>query len=233
MRQTRLSNETADYQIRREELRLAEIELMRQSERVAELRRGLPPGAPVQDYVFQEGPTDLNAGDSPIRTVRLSELFSAPGRTLVIYHLMYGKSQTSPCPMCTLWIDGYNGVVQHLAQNVDFVIAAAADPATLREHARARGWHNLRLLSCGDSTFKYDLGSEDAAGVQDSAISVFTLGPDGAPRHFYSAHPRMSDDIDQRGIDLLAPVWHVLDLTPPGRGNWYAQLDYTANGSGR
>ena len=233
MRQTRLSNETADYQIRREELRLAEIELMRQSERVAELRRGLPPGAPVQDYVFQEGPTDLNAGDSPIRTVRLSELFSAPGRTLVIYHLMYGKSQTSPCPMCTLWIDGYNGVVQHLAQNVDFVIAAAADPATLREHARARGWHNLRLLSCGDSTFKYDLGSEDAAGVQDSTISVFTLGPDGAPRHFYSAHPRMSDDIDQRGIDLLAPVWHVLDLTPPGRGNWYAQLDYTANGSGR
>ena len=60
-----------------------------------------------------------------------------------------------------------------------------------------------------------------------------TLGADGAPRHFYSAHPRMSDDIDQRGIDLLVPVWHVLDLTPPGRGNWYAQLDYTANGSGR
>jgi predicted dithiol-disulfide oxidoreductase (DUF899 family) len=43
----------------------------------------------------------------------------------------------------------------------------------------------------------------------------------------------MSDDIDQRGIDLLAPVWHVLDLTPPGRCNWYAQLDYTANGGGR
>jgi hypothetical protein len=35
------------------------------------------------------------------------------------------------------------------------------------------------------------------------------------------------------GIDLLAPVWHVLDLTRPGRGNWYAQLDYTANGGGR
>jgi hypothetical protein len=35
------------------------------------------------------------------------------------------------------------------------------------------------------------------------------------------------------GIDLLAPVWHVLDLTRPGRGNWYAQLDYTATGGGR
>jgi predicted dithiol-disulfide oxidoreductase (DUF899 family) len=29
-----------------------------------------------------------------------------------------------------------------------------------------------------------------------------------------------------RGIDLLAPVWHVLDLTPQGRGDWYARLDY-------
>jgi predicted dithiol-disulfide oxidoreductase (DUF899 family) len=62
---------------------------------------------------------------------------------------------------------------------------------------------------------------------------VFTLGPDGAPRHFYAAYPRMSDHIDQRGIDLLASVWHVLDRTPPGLGNWYAQLDYTASGGGR
>jgi hypothetical protein len=40
---------------------------------------------------------------------------------VVIYHFMYGKKQTNPCPMCTMWIDGYNGVGQHLAQNVDFV----------------------------------------------------------------------------------------------------------------
>jgi predicted dithiol-disulfide oxidoreductase (DUF899 family) len=36
----------------------------------------------------------------------------------------------------------------------------------------------------------------------------------------------MSGDIDQRGIDLLSPVWHMLDLTPRGRGDWYASLDY-------
>ncbi len=226
MRHTRLSNEPADYLARREELRLAEIELMRHGERVAELRRGLPPGAPVQDYVFEEGPRDLNAGDRPTRTVRLSELFSAPDRSLVIYHLMYGKLQTSPCPMCTMWIDGYNGVAQHLAQNVDFVIAAAADPATLRAHARARGWHNLRLLSCGESTFKYDLASEDADGEQDSTISVFTRDDQGTIRLFYSSHPRMAENIDQRGLDLLNPVWHMLDLTAAGRGDWYPELAY-------
>jgi predicted dithiol-disulfide oxidoreductase (DUF899 family) len=116
----------------------------------------------------------------------------------------------------------------HLAQNVDFAIAAAADPPALRAHARNRGWRNLRLLSCGDSSFKSDLGSEDDQGNQDSAISVFSRDDQGILRHFYTAHPRMADDIDQRGIDLLSPVWNLLDLTPQGRGDWYAELSYPA-----
>src|ERR1700694_2208988 len=106
-RQTNLTTESANYLAKRDELRLAEIELMRQRERVAELRRRLPEGAIVQDYVFEEGPARLDAGDTPTRTVRLSELFTAPNRSLVIYHFMYGKKQTSPCPMCTLIIDGW------------------------------------------------------------------------------------------------------------------------------
>lgn len=225
-RQTNLPNEPSDYLAKREELRLAEIELMQQRERVAELRRRLPQGATVQDYAFEEGPANLDAADTPIRTVRLSELFTLPGRALVIYHLMYGKKQAKPCPMCTAWIDGFNGVAGHLAQNMNLAVVAAADTPTLRAHARARGWKRLRLLSAGPSTFKYDLGSEDRDGNQDSTISVFTRGSDGAVRHFYSAHPRMAGDIQERGIDLLSPIWHMLDLTPQGRGDWYAKLEY-------
>ena len=226
LRQTRLTNESPEYRERREELRLAEIDLMQRRERVAEMRRRLPPGATVQDYAFHEGPPDLDAGDSPARSVRLSELFTGPDRSVVVYHLMYGKKQTNPCPMCTMWIDGVNGVGHHLAQNVDFAIAAAADLPALRQHARNRGWRNLRLLRCGTSTFKYDLRSEDAEGHQDSTISVFTRDRDGALRHVYSTHPWMAEDIKERGIDLLSPVYNLLDLTPEGRDNWYAQLTY-------
>jgi predicted dithiol-disulfide oxidoreductase (DUF899 family) len=232
MRYTRLANESAEYLVKREELRNAEIDLLKQGERVAALRRGLPQGAPVKDYMFREGPADLDEGDEPVAEVQLSDLFSAPDRPLVVYHFMYGKLQTTACPMCTLWIDGYNGVAHHLQQNVDFVILAAADPATLRAHARKRGWHNLRLLSAGDSRFKYDLGSEDPDGNQNSTISVFTRDPDGGVRHFYTAHPRMAEDIDQRGLDLLCPVWNVLDLTPQGRGDWYAELVYPDGATG-
>jgi len=225
-RQTNLPNESSEYLAKREELRLAEIELMRQRERVAELRRRLPDGATVQDHIFEEGPANLDAGDTPIRTVRLSELFTMPDRALVIYHLMYGKKQVRPCPMCTAWIDGFNGVAEHLAQNINLAIVAAADTPTLRAHARARGWKKLRLLSAGSSTFKYDLGSEDREGKQDSTISVFTRARDGDIRHVYSAHPWMASDIKERGIDLLNPLWHMLDLTPQGRGDFYTKLEY-------
>jgi predicted dithiol-disulfide oxidoreductase (DUF899 family) len=227
MRHTRLPNESEEYLAKREELRLFEIESMKLRERVAELRRQLPQGPAIKDYAFLEGPADLNADDAPAHIVHLSELFSGPDRSLVIYHFMYGKRQTSPCPMCTLWIDGYNGVAHHIRQNVDFAIVAAADPPVLREYARRRGWHNLRLLSTGEgSTFKYDLGSEDRQGNQDSTISVFTRDADGTLRHFYSAHPQMAANIKERGIDLLTPVYNLLDLTPQGRGKWYAELEY-------
>ena len=102
------------------------------------------------------------------------------------------ENGTGPCPMCTSLIDGLNGLAVHLEQNVDLVIVAAAAPEALRAHARRRGWNRLRLLSAGASTFKYDLGSEDREGGQDSTVSVFTRDAKGAVHHFYSAHPRMA-----------------------------------------
>ena len=60
LRQTNLPNESEEYLSRREELRLAEIELRNQRERVAELRRKLPKGPAVQDYIFEEVAASLD-----------------------------------------------------------------------------------------------------------------------------------------------------------------------------
>jgi Bacterial protein of unknown function (DUF899) len=101
LRQTRLTNESAEYRARREALRLAEIDLMQRCERVAELRRSLPPGATAQDYVFQEGPADLNAGDSPTRSVRLSELFSGPAPwSSITSCTARSRRIPAPCAQC-------------------------------------------------------------------------------------------------------------------------------------
>jgi predicted dithiol-disulfide oxidoreductase (DUF899 family) len=225
MRATNL-DEDDEYLAAREELRLAEIELIDHRERVAALRRALPAGPVVDDYVFLEGPSDLAAGDDAVHEVRLGELFTAPDRPLIVYHFMFGKAQTSACPMCTMWIDGFNGLAHHIRQNVDLVIVAAADPTRLLAHGRARGWQRLRLLSAGDSTFKRDLASELDDGSQISTVSVFDRDADGRVRHRYTSHPEITDERRERGIDLLCATWHLLDLTPQGRGDWYASLDY-------
>jgi len=214
---TRL-NESIDYRQRREELRAAELDLTDHVERVATLRRALPLDTIIDDYEL----IDVSTRDQ----IRLSGLFTAPNRSLVIYHLMFGKAQENPCPLCTMWVDGYNGVAPHLMENIDFAVVAAADPSAIQAHAESRGWNNLRLLSAGDSSFKFDLGSEEADGTQTEWVSVLSLQPDDTVRHVYSKGARMSDDRRERGIDLLSPVWHLLDLTPGGRGSWYPSLDY-------
>ncbi len=80
--------------------------------------------------------------------------------------------------MCTMWVDGYNGA-RHLQQTL--ILRSQSQPTSQRYALmRVRGDEYLRLLSCGDSTFKYDMASEDAEGNQDSTLSVFTREPDAS-----------------------------------------------------
>ena len=212
-----------DYYGAREELRSAELNLMQQREQVAELRRKLPPGPVVDDYVFQEGPSNLSQ-DGPIVDVRLSELCSAPGRPLVLYHFMFGKMQEHACPTCSMWADGWEGAIRHVADNVDFAVVAAAPIHEWRALARERGWTNLRLLSAAGSSFKLDLGGEDEAGYQSPFLSVYERDGE-AVRLSYSGGAHIEGE-HWRGVDLLSPVWHILDLTRKGREDWMPNLDY-------
>lgn len=66
-RQTNLAGESAEYLAKREELRLAQIELRNQRENVALLRRRLPPGPIVEDYELVEGPASLDEGGAAMR----------------------------------------------------------------------------------------------------------------------------------------------------------------------
>lgn len=218
-----LEGESETYREARRKLHVAELELRDQRERVATLRRELPADTAVSDYTFQEGPANL-AEDGPIQNVRLSEL-AASGRPVVIYQFMYGRAQDKPCPMCSMWIDGFCGVARHLEQNVTFAVVAAAPIAELRAWGAEREWDRLRLLSCDANSFKSDLHFETEDGSQLPGLSVFVRNDDGTLRHFYSVSAVMGTD-EYRGIDLLTPVWNLLDLLPTGRGNWMPSREY-------
>ena len=136
VRYTNLNSESAEYVAAREALRVAELDLMRRREEVAELRRQLPQGPDLDAYILLEGSQDLGASDDKVHDRQLGDLFSGPDRPLLIYHLMFGKGQVEPCPMCSMWIDGLNAVAPHLNQNADLAIVAAAPLGALREHGR-------------------------------------------------------------------------------------------------
>src|SRR6201985_1899326 len=107
-------NESADYRRARNALLSEEIELRRHIERVAALRRTLPPGGTVTgDYRFEgeQGPVDL-AG-----------LFGDK-QTLVVYSYMFGPQRERPCPMCTSLLGAWNGEARDIEQRVALAVIA-------------------------------------------------------------------------------------------------------------
>ncbi len=213
-------NVSPEYAKLREELLEAEIALKDQREKVAELRRKLPQDTVVEDYPLRV--TDLD-GDAALKETRLSALFDDPGKPLVLMHFMYGGSMQDPCPMCTMWADGYDGVVSHLRQRVNFGVLVAGDLATFRRYAEGRGWRNLRLVSSEGTSFKRDFRMETPEGGQIPGASVFVKRGDQVI-HTSTSSAMMRGQF--RGMDLLSPVWNFFDLTPEGRGDFFPAKSY-------
>ncbi len=222
--------ESKRYRQSRMRLLQAEKKLRREMETVAALRRKMPLGGEVkEDYVFEEGAADLN-DNQMVRQVRFSELFEAGKDTLILYSFMYGPAMDHACPMCTSMLDGLNGQVHHATQRVNVAVVARNPIQKIREHARARGWNRLRLLSSANNAYNTDYHGEDAEGRQMPMLNVFTRRK-GKFFHFYGTellYAKPERGQNHRHVDLIWPLWSLLDLTPEGRGkDFYPKLDYT------
>jgi predicted dithiol-disulfide oxidoreductase (DUF899 family) len=210
-------NESPEYRQARNALLAEEIELRRHIERVAALRRTLPPGGVVpEDYAF-EGQTGR---------VRLSQLFGDKD-TLVLYSMMFGPQRERACPMCTAMLTSWEGTARNLRERVALAITARSPIERLLDFKKERGWNNLQFYSDtkGDYTRAY-VSAEDA---DVPALTVFTRR-DGTIHHFWSGEisGEMADPgQDPRGAPDLDPLWTIFDLTPAGRdATWYPKLEY-------
>ena len=228
----RFPNEDARYRAARDALLREELELRRQTERVAAQRRALPPGGEVpEDYVFEddEGP------------IKLSELFGEKD-TLVTYNFMFGPDREKACPMCTSVLDSLNGAAPHIEQRVSFVVIARSAIGRLQAHAWDRGWSHLQLVSSAGNNFNRDYFGE-LSHAQSTAFfkipkgEVWEMGMmnvfrrDGKTvRHFWGSELMfMPADPGQepRNNFTCELLWNVLDLTPGGRGtDWHPKLSY-------
>ena len=99
----------------------------------------------------------------------------------------------------------------------------------IREFARGRGWTNLRLLSSAGNTYNRDYHGETPDGGQMPMLNVFTRRG-GKVHHFYGTellYAPTEPGRDPCHVDLVWPLWNMLDFTPEGRGmDWYPALEY-------
>ena len=216
-------NESAEYRRARRKLLSVERKLRKEIEKVAALRRTLPPGQRVaSDYEFDE----IEPASGKPTTTRLSELFELPRKSLVVYGFMYAET---PCPMCTAFLDSFNGAALHARNNVNLAVIAKGPVRKLQAWAKKRGWSNLRLLSSASNTFNQDYLAELGGEAQIPMISVFRKSR-GVVRHFYTTEmffARNEPGQHPRHIDMMFPLWNVFDLTAEGRpANWFPELSY-------
>jgi predicted dithiol-disulfide oxidoreductase (DUF899 family) len=225
---TSFPGETDEYRRARDRLLEQEVELRRSLEAVAEARRGLPPGGVVpEDYVFAE------AGGGE---VRFSELFEPGKDTLVVYSFMFPRNPRddrpgpsagamaglplaeTPCPSCTSILDSLDGAAPHLTARVNLAVAAKSPPDRIRAFADERGWRHLRLLSSAANSYNRDYLAEDRSGEQLPILNVFRRDGE-ALRHFWATELLYAGwEQEPRHVDLIWPIWNVLDMTPDGRG---------------
>jgi len=210
-------NESEAYRKARTALLAEEIELRRHIERVAELRRKLPPGGEVTKtyrFVGEQGP------------VTLADLFGNKP-TLAIYSYMFGPQREKPCPMCTSFMAALDNKVDDIEQRVALAMVARSPLDRLVAAKQARGWRKLKVFSDLSGDYTRDYVTREDADLP--GYNVFTRR-DGSLRHFWAAEmgPATADPgQDPRGAPDLDPLWTILDTTPEGRGaDWYPRLSY-------
>lgn len=220
---TPFPNESPEYTEARKRLLQQEIELRRMAESVAAARRALPPGGVLkEDYVFE----GTDATGAPTKT-RLSELFGRHD-TLALYSYMFGPERDRPCPMCTGLLDALNGVHRHVSQRLSVVAVGEAPLARLQAFREERGWRSLPLLSANGSRYNVDYHGKMKDGSDSSMLNLFRR--EGSTiRHFWASELSEGPSDpgqDSRGLDMINPIFTLMDFTPEGRGRFYTKVDY-------
>lgn len=181
------------------EIERLEEYLVSQQEKLAELKRQLPPKQ-VQDYT-------LTSADGP---VKLSQLFGDKNDLVVIHNM--GKG----CRYCTLWADGFNGVLPHLENRAAFVVCSPDSIETQQQFADSRGWR-FKMVSGHGSSFTEDMGFRSDKSWMPG-VSTFRKDGDGALYRVARA--------PFGPFDPFSGIWHVFALLSDGVNDWEPKYKY-------
>jgi predicted dithiol-disulfide oxidoreductase (DUF899 family) len=191
----------AQWRAAREALLVKEKKLTRARDELAAERRRLPMMPVEPDYVF--------AG--PKGPVRLLDLFEGHPQ-LLLYHFMFapgvGGWPSAGCPGCSMYLDNLGRfALTHLnARDASFAVVSLAPLENIEAYRQRMQWP-VTWVSSADNTFNVDFGLSTPQGEQHG-LSVFVRDGEQIFRTYFTS---------ARGLETVATVWNLLDLTPFGR----------------
>ena len=178
------------------------VELEQQiSELMAELHalQKANPGTPVPNYPFE-----TMAG-----ATTLLDLFGDRDQLLAIHNMGQG------CRYCTLWADGFNGLLPHLESALAVALLSKDAPETQRRFANARGWR-FQLASHGGGNY---IREQSVMGGDDNTPGAVVYERDG------NTILRKNACVFGPG-DIYCPMWTLLGLAGLGEADWTPQFSY-------
>lgn len=178
-----------------------EYQLQDIKRKLAELRRQRP----------REEVTDYQLLDSEGRKTPLSSLFGNQHRLILIHNM--GRQ----CSYCTMWADGFVGLLPHLNDRAAFVVTSPDEPAEQKAFAQSRGW-KFPMYSVAGTSLVSDLGFDDPKEGLMPGVSVLAKEADGKIYRVGRAEFGPGDD--------FCPVWHFLELFPEGVDGWEPKFNY-------
>ena len=181
-----------------EEIAKLEYEIYELTGKLSELRKDAE-GQQVPNYSFA-----TISGE-----VSLLELFGDKEKLLVIHNMGQG------CRYCTVWADGFNGLLPHLEDAMSVVLVSRDPPELQRRFANSRNWC-FRLASHGGGKYISEQTVMDGEDNMPGAV-VYTRSDD---RVF-----RKNRAIFGPG-DLYCSLWSTLALAGIGAGDWTPQFRY-------
>ncbi len=157
------------------------------------------PATPVSNYTF-----DTTSGQTS-----LLDLFGDREQLLAIHNMGQG------CRYCTLWADGFNGLLPHLESALAVALLSKDPPETQRRFANARGWR-FQLASHGGGDY-----------IREQSVME---GDDNYPGAV--VYKRDGDTILRKNAcvfgpgDIYCSMWTLLGLAGLGEEDWTPQFSY-------
>ena len=171
-----------------------EAQILGLKQELATLRRSLTPTI-LPDFTF----------DSETGPVTLSSLFGESSDLIIITNR--GKN----CAYCTLWADGFNGLVPEMVSRAPFVLVSADSIDTLVPFAQGRGWR-FRYVASPDPAFRTAVGMVGEEGDPWPGALGLRKTPEGEIHLVAAANLGEGDD--------FCAAWHLFDLLKEGYNGW-------------